>query len=73
MADTNGKDWRNTRTRRPSAYGSQRSDPDPLEPPTMSRSRVQIAGSLYRPSIVCERTAWKNAVDSRAASSVILA
>lgn len=51
MADKNGKDWRTTPARRPSAFGAARTDPDPLEPPTMSRSRVQIAGS-YAPGVL---------------------
>lgn len=51
MASKNGDDWRNARARRQSAYGSKRTDPDPIEPPTMSRSRVQIAGS-YAPGVL---------------------
>jgi hypothetical protein len=51
MADTSRKDWRAAATRRPSAFGAARADPDPLEPPTMSRSRVQIAGS-YAPGVL---------------------
>lgn len=53
MADAKGtgKDWRNESSRRPSAFGGARSDPDPLSPPTMSRSRIQIAGS-YAPGVL---------------------
>ncbi|MGR3496581.1 hypothetical protein [Citreimonas sp.] len=51
MADSKGKDWRTSPNRRPSAFGATRTDPDPLEPPTMSRSRVQIAGS-YAPGVL---------------------
>lgn len=51
MADTKGKDWRSAPARRPSAFGAARIDPDPLEPPTMSRSRVQIA-SAYAPGVL---------------------
>jgi hypothetical protein len=51
MADAKEKDWRTTPTRRPSAFGAARTQPDPLEPPTMSRSRVQIAGS-YAPGVL---------------------
>lgn len=51
MADKVGKDWRNTTARRPTSMGAARTDPDPLEPPTMSRSRVQIAGS-YAPGVL---------------------
>lgn len=51
MADSSGKDWRNSTTRRPSSIGAARNDPDPLKPPTMSRSRVQIAGS-YAPGVL---------------------
>ena len=51
MADKAGKDWRTTPARRPSSIGAARADPDPLEPPTMSRSRVQIAGS-YAPGVL---------------------
>lgn len=52
MADAKGgKDWRSTPSRRPSAFGGSRPDPEKLEPPTMSRSRVQIAGS-YAPGVL---------------------
>ncbi|MBN9074888.1 MAG: hypothetical protein J0H84_01530 [Rhizobiales bacterium] len=51
MADAKGKDWRTASTRRPATFGAARSEPDPLEPPTMSRSRVQIAGS-YAPGVL---------------------
>src|SRR5579859_6627395 len=46
-----GKDWRTTPSRRPSGFGGARREPDALEPPTMSRSRVQIAGS-YAPGVL---------------------
>lgn len=51
MADKPGKDWRNTTARRPSSIGSARIELDPLEPPSMSRSRVQIAGA-YAPGVL---------------------
>jgi hypothetical protein len=51
VADQGGKSWRNTPVRRPPSFGAVRADPDPLEPPTMSRSRVQIAGS-YAPGVL---------------------
>jgi hypothetical protein len=50
MAKARGTDWRITPSRRPSAFGGGRAA-DPLEPPTMSRSRVQIAGS-YAPGVL---------------------
>ena len=46
-----GADWRTRGNRRPSSFGAARSGPDPLEPPTMSRSRVQIATS-YAPGVL---------------------
>lgn len=45
-----GGDWR-TANRRPAAFGGVRREPETLEPPTMSRSRVQIAGS-YAPGVL---------------------
>ncbi|NSY40126.1 hypothetical protein [Leisingera sp. ANG59] len=51
MVDKGSKDWRKASNRRPSALGAMRTDPDPLEPPTMSRSRVQIAGA-YAPGVL---------------------
>ncbi|MBJ2153544.1 MULTISPECIES: hypothetical protein [Paracoccaceae] len=51
MADTGKKDWRAPSVRRPSSFGVGHADPDPLEPPTMLRSRVQIAGS-YAPGVL---------------------
>lgn len=51
MADSNKKDWRATSSRRPTSFGAGRADPDPLEPPSMSRSRVQIASS-YAPGVL---------------------
>lgn len=45
-----GGDWR-TSNRRPSAFGGARREPEALEPPTMSRSRVQIASS-YAPGVL---------------------
>lgn len=51
MADSNKKDWRATSSRRPTSFGASRADPDPLEPPSMSRSRVQIASS-YAPGVL---------------------
>lgn len=45
-----GGDWR-TSNRRPSAFGGARREPDALEPPTMSRSRVQLASS-YAPGVL---------------------
>jgi hypothetical protein len=51
MADKDKSDWRESSIRRPSAFGAARTDPDPLEPPTMSRSRVQIAGA-YAPGVL---------------------
>lgn len=50
-APSTGGNWRNTPGRRPSAFGGASRTPDPLEPPTMSRSRVQIAGS-YAPGVL---------------------
>lgn len=51
MADEGKKDWRAASGRRPSSFGLGRTEPDPLEPPTMSRSRVQIASS-YAPGVL---------------------
>ena len=54
MAEAKGgtKDWRTGGGgRRPSAFGGGRSEPDHLEPPTMSRSRVQLASS-YAPGVL---------------------
>ena len=53
MAEAKGaaKDWRSGGGRRPSAFGRGRSEPDHLEPPTMSRSRVQLATS-YAPGVL---------------------
>lgn len=45
-----GGDWR-TSNRRPSAFGGARREPEALEPPTMSRSRVQLASS-YAPGVL---------------------
>ncbi len=46
------KDWRRSSGgRRPSAFGGGRSEIDRLEPPTMSRSRVQLASS-YAPGVL---------------------
>lgn len=45
-----GGDWR-TSNRRPAAFGGAKREPDTLEPPTMSRSRVQIASS-YAPGVL---------------------
>ena len=47
---SNGGDWR-TSNRRPAAFGGGRRELDTLEPPTMSRSRVQIASS-YAPGVL---------------------
>jgi hypothetical protein len=45
-------DWRSGGGgRRPLAFGGGRSEPDRLEPPTMSRSRVQLASS-YAPGVL---------------------
>ena len=44
-------DWRTHGNRRPSSFGGASLGPDPLEPPTMSRSRVQIATS-YAPGVL---------------------
>lgn len=46
-----GADWRTRGNRRPSSFGGASRGPDPLEPPTMSRSRVQIATS-YAPGVL---------------------
>lgn len=46
-----GKNWRTTPSRRPAGFGGTKREADPLEPPTMSRSRVQIAGS-YAPGVL---------------------
>jgi hypothetical protein len=51
MADAGEKNWRLGGPRRPSQFGSVRSEPDPLEPPSMSRSRIQIASS-YAPGVL---------------------
>ncbi|WP_199792385.1 hypothetical protein [Allosphingosinicella vermicomposti] len=54
MAEVKGgtKDWRSGGGgRRPSAFGGGRNEPDRLEPPTMSRSRVQLASS-YAPGVL---------------------
>lgn len=53
MAASEGvtRDWRTTRSRRPVGFGGARQEPDTLEPPTMSRSRVQIASS-YAPGVL---------------------
>lgn len=53
MAEGKGgaKDWRTSTSRRPSSFGGGRREPDKLEPPTMSRSRVQIASS-YAPGVL---------------------
>lgn len=51
MAEAPGGDWRTKPSRRPPAFGGTNRLPDPLEPPTMSRSRVQIAGS-YAPGVL---------------------
>ena len=48
---TEGADWRISGSRRPSRFGGANRDPDPLEPPAMSRSRVQIATS-YAPGVL---------------------
>lgn len=45
-----GGDWR-TSNRRPSSFGGARREPEALEPPTMSRSRVQLASS-YAPGVL---------------------
>lgn len=45
-----GGDWR-TANRRPAAFGGARREPEALDPPTMSRSRVQIASS-YAPGVL---------------------
>lgn len=45
-----GGDWR-TSNRRPAAFGGAKREPDTLDPPTMSRSRVQIASS-YAPGVL---------------------
>ncbi len=44
-------DWRNASNRRPSRFGGRSPGPDPLEPPTMSRSRVQLA-TAYAPGVL---------------------
>ena len=46
-----GADWRTGTSRRPSSFGGAPSKSDELTPPTMSRSRVQIAGS-YAPGVL---------------------
>ena len=46
-----GADWRTRGNRRPSSFGGANRGSDPLEPPTMSRSRVQIATS-YAPGVL---------------------
>lgn len=46
-----GGEWRAVQSRRPSWFGGASRVPDPLEPPTMSRSRTQIAGS-YAPGVL---------------------
>lgn len=46
-----GADWRTRGSRRPSSFGGASRDPDPLEPPIMSRSQVQIATS-YAPGVL---------------------
>ena len=51
MADAKGADWRSAVNRRPSSFGNARAENAPLEPPTMSRSRVQIASS-YAPGVL---------------------
>lgn len=45
------KDWRDVGNRRPSRFGGKSPGPDPLEPPTMSRSRVQLA-TAYAPGVL---------------------
>ena len=50
-APDGGADWRTRGNRRPSSFGGTRGGPDPLEPPAMSRSRVQIATS-YAPGVL---------------------
>ena len=44
-------DWRNAGNRRPSRFGGRGRGPDPLEPPTMSRSRVQLS-TAYAPGVL---------------------
>ena len=46
-----GADWRTRASRRPSNLGGATRGPKPIEPPTMSRSRVQIATS-YAPGVL---------------------
>lgn len=45
-----GKDWRSA-GRRPASFGGGKDQPSKLEPPSMSRSRVQIATS-YAPGVL---------------------
>lgn len=45
------RNWRTGGGRRPERFGGGRQEPDPLEPPVMARSRVQIASS-YAPGVL---------------------
>lgn len=44
-------DWRNAPSRRPSAFGGDRGERSPPKPPTMSRSRAQLA-TAYAPGVL---------------------
>lgn len=46
-----GKDWRSAGGRRPASFGGGKDQLSKLEPPSMSRSRVQIASS-YAPGVL---------------------
>ena len=51
MADGKTKgDWRSSSNRRPSAFGGDRDDRDMPRPPSMSRSRAQLA-TAYAPGV----------------------
>lgn len=52
MADGKTKgDWRSSSNRRPSAFGGDRDDRDMPRPPSMSRSRAQLA-TAYAPGVL---------------------
>ncbi|SDE57270.1 hypothetical protein [Kordiimonas lacus] len=71
--------WRTSPNRRPAAFGSTRLTDDILQPPTMSRSRVQIATS-YAPGVlltweggkgICRSVPLSNDISNKLGSTTI--